>query len=44
MSKMVKKLKSLSAEFKTYHCASVDQIEDDDKFSEEQEVLDDHED
>ena len=45
VSKMVKKLAGgLSAEFKTYHCTIVDQIEDQDKLTKEQAVLDDHED
>ena len=41
---MEKKLEALSAEFKTYHCTIVDQIEDRDKLTEEQAVLDDRED
>ena len=46
VSKMVKKLEALSVEFKTYmyHCAIVDQIENQDRLTEEQAVLDDHED
>lgn len=43
--KMVKKLEVLNAEFKTYYCTILNQIEkDQDKFVEEQAVLDDHED
>ena len=33
----------MRAEFKTYCCASVDQIEDQDKLAEKQAVLDNHE-
>ena len=44
VSKMVKKLEVLSAEFKTYQCAIVDQIEDQNKLTEEQTVLDNNED
>ena len=46
VSKMVKKLEDLSAEFKTYmcHCAIVDHIENQDRLTKEQAVLDDHED
>ena len=42
--KTVKKLEALSAELKTYHCTTVDQIEDQDKLTKEQAFLDDHED
>ena len=42
--KMMKKPEALSAEFKTYHCAIVDQIEDHDKLTKEQAVLENHED
>ena len=44
VSKMVKKLEALSTVFKTYYCAVVDQIEDQDRLTEEQAVLDYHED
>ena len=44
VSKMVKKLESLSTEFKMCHCVILNQIEDDDKIAEEQAVLDDHKD
>ena len=44
VSKMVKKLDALSAKFKTYHCANMDQTEQQNKLAKEQAVLDDHED
>ena len=44
VSKMVKKLEAFSAEFKSYHCTIVDQIEDDNEVPEQQAVLDDYED
>ena len=44
VSKMVKKLEALSTEFKMYHGAILDQIEDDNKLAKEQAVLDDDED
>ena len=42
-SKMAKKLEVLSAEFKTYHCAILDQIEEQEKLAKEQVILDKHE-
>ena len=42
--KMAKKLEVLSAEFKKYYCATVQQIEDNYKLTEEESVLDYHED
>ena len=44
VSKMAKKLEALSAEFKTYHCAILDQTEDLNKLANEQVLLDDPED
>ena len=44
VSNMVKKLEALSAEFKAYHCAILDQTEEQDKLTEGQIVLDDYED
>ena len=41
---MAKKLEALSTEFKTYYCDSLDHIEDEDKLTKVQAVLDDHED
>ena len=41
VSKMLKKLESLSSRFKTYRCAIPDQIEDADKLAEEQAVVND---
>ena len=40
----MKKLESLSIEFKTYHCTILDQIADDYKLAKEQAVLNHHED
>ena len=44
VSKMVKRLEALNLEFKTYHCAILDQIEEQQKLAEEQVILDEHED
>ena len=41
VSKMLKKLESLSSRFKMYRCAILDQIEDADKLAEEQAVVND---
>ena len=43
-SKMMKKLEDLTSELIMYHCAIVDPIEDQDKLTKEQAVLDNHED
>ena len=41
---MVRKLEALSAGFRTYHSAIVDQTGDQDKLTKEQAALDNHED
>ena len=44
VSKMVKKLEALSVEFKSYHCAILDQIEEQEQLAKQKVTVDNHED